>query len=190
MSTFAQEFLNAAGQGDTARLHTLLRDGADLNSRDGLGRTALMLAAKHGHSPTIQWLIEARADTALYDDEGFTALDYTSPHYATSGLEDRIRQCREYLMQNWRETYLRRRPIPALIARDFLEAYSHVEGHAAFRLMDGSYHEGYFGVEGDHVNFWHGVGPMELDSDVDYEALINPDEIIPIDEIDIDSLYW
>lgn len=144
-----------------------------------------MLAVQGGHFETLKWLIEVHADTALYDDEGFTALDYSSPHYGPSGLEDLIKQCREYLITNWREAYLRRRPIPALIARDFLEAYSHVAGHAAFRLKNGDVYEGYFSVEGDFIKFMWAFSPLDWNWETEPEP-----ELIPIADIEIDSLYW
>ena len=63
-----QNLIQAAERGDAALVQQLLRDGADLNGRDGRGRTPIM-AATHGNRPAIvQILVQAGADINLQDE--------------------------------------------------------------------------------------------------------------------------
>jgi ankyrin repeat protein len=58
-------------------VQTLLTAGADINSRDVAGRTALRNAAERGESPeVIAVLLRAGADARATDAQGKTALDY------------------------------------------------------------------------------------------------------------------
>jgi ankyrin repeat protein len=52
----------------------LLDAGADARAKDSDGKTALMLAARHGNLSTVQTLIDAGADLNATDDDGWTAL--------------------------------------------------------------------------------------------------------------------
>jgi ankyrin repeat protein len=59
----------AAKSGDVEAARALLESGADINSRDRYGQTALMLAARGGHEALVETLIEHGADpnvTAKY----------------------------------------------------------------------------------------------------------------------------
>ena len=56
------EFLDAAFRGRTETVKNLLAKGADPNSRDDIGQTALMGAARNGHVQTVKVLLEAGAD--------------------------------------------------------------------------------------------------------------------------------
>jgi ankyrin repeat protein len=61
---------DAVKRGDVERVRQLLRSGADLDARDRYGRTALMLAAHHGHREMVETLIGSGADlnvTAKYN---------------------------------------------------------------------------------------------------------------------------
>ncbi len=63
-----QNLIQAAERGDAALVQQLLRDGADLNGRDGRGRTPIM-AATHANKPAIvKLLIQAGADINLQDE--------------------------------------------------------------------------------------------------------------------------
>ena len=62
-----QDLLAAASDGNTTRVVELLRQGADVNARDALGRTAVMAATYGRHAGTVEALIGAGADVNLRD---------------------------------------------------------------------------------------------------------------------------
>lgn len=64
----------AAANGNLALVRSMLDRGADLNSIDYQGRTALMLAAFEGHLAVIQFLLEIGAPVSQSNEEGFTPL--------------------------------------------------------------------------------------------------------------------
>ena len=57
-------------------VRVLLDAGSDVNARDEVGRTALMLASRWNTSRIIDTLLDAGADIAIKDDEGRQAADY------------------------------------------------------------------------------------------------------------------
>lgn len=64
----------AAQIGDLAALETLLQRHVDIDSRDSLGRTALMLATLHGQIGTATALLDDGADPNAADVRGTTPL--------------------------------------------------------------------------------------------------------------------
>jgi Ankyrin repeats (many copies) len=65
-----KEWKEATGHGDLEKVRLLLENGADINSNDGHGQTALMNAAHAGQVELVRLLIEAGADlniTAKYN---------------------------------------------------------------------------------------------------------------------------
>lgn len=68
------DLLDAARQGDTATVQSLLSQGANVNATDAHGGTALMFAAVNGHTSTVQALIDAGADVNRAHDFGKAAL--------------------------------------------------------------------------------------------------------------------
>jgi uncharacterized protein len=80
-----QESIQAARFGEYDRLITLLAEGADVNSRDLSGTTALMFAAKQGFAEIVDLLIQNHADVNLARGKfGTTALMLAaaSGHYS------------------------------------------------------------------------------------------------------------
>jgi hypothetical protein len=52
---------DAVRRGSIDQLQRLLASGADIDARDGFGQTALMLAAREGHTKVVEWLVESYA---------------------------------------------------------------------------------------------------------------------------------
>ncbi|MCA9500732.1 MAG: ankyrin repeat domain-containing protein [Nitrospira sp.] len=68
-------FLNAATNGDTQKVRTLLQEGIDVNSTFPIVQTRpLMVAAAFGHVDTVQVLLDAGADVNSKDLTGWTPL--------------------------------------------------------------------------------------------------------------------
>ena len=67
------ELRRAADRGDAARLAELLAQGADPNTRNRFGSTALHLAARHGHLPVVELLLAQGAEASRRDNHGNTA---------------------------------------------------------------------------------------------------------------------
>jgi ankyrin repeat protein len=69
-----QELVVAARAGDQESVRSLLSSGADVDSRDREGSTALMFAALRGDEKMVEALLAAGADPNLRDANGETAL--------------------------------------------------------------------------------------------------------------------
>jgi ankyrin repeat protein/tRNA A-37 threonylcarbamoyl transferase component Bud32 len=65
---------DAAASGQVSRVHDLIRQGADVNDKNGEGTTPLMLAARHGHASMAVSLVLLGANVNESDAEGRTAL--------------------------------------------------------------------------------------------------------------------
>jgi ankyrin repeat protein len=64
----------AAAKGDAGEIRRLAADGADLNARDGHGRTPLMVAAHRRHMQAAKTLIAAKADLNLLDAQAYDVI--------------------------------------------------------------------------------------------------------------------
>jgi len=71
---------NAAKKGHVEEVQKLVSSGADINERDTLGQTPLMLAIIADQRTTVELLVELGADVNLQDKNGNTAM-----HHAISG---------------------------------------------------------------------------------------------------------
>jgi ankyrin repeat protein len=69
-----EQLLEAVKAGDAARAGQLLASGADANSRDSYGATALMNAAHGGNAEMVEALLAAGAEVDAKDELGWTAL--------------------------------------------------------------------------------------------------------------------
>jgi len=68
------QLLEAIHQGDVHSVKAALKAGADPNTRDDLGSTALMHAGAYCPVQCMQVLIAAGADVNAASNDGFTAL--------------------------------------------------------------------------------------------------------------------
>jgi ankyrin repeat protein len=70
-----QQLIDAAMDGDLAKIKALISARADVNARDkAWGMTALMFAVGHGYTEIAKLLVEKGADVDARDKDGFTAL--------------------------------------------------------------------------------------------------------------------
>lgn len=70
----SEMLIEAAGNGDLARVRSLLASGADANARDAEGATALMRAAHLGRLDVVRALVDGGADVNATDERGWGAL--------------------------------------------------------------------------------------------------------------------
>jgi len=68
------QWMEAASKGDTQKVQALLGKGADVNAKDDMGETALIIAAYYGHTDTVKVLLEEGADVNAKNNKGITAL--------------------------------------------------------------------------------------------------------------------
>ncbi|WP_052190622.1 ankyrin repeat domain-containing protein [Chitinibacter sp. ZOR0017] len=73
-----KEFFHAVETGNTLRALVLLKSGVEIESRDELGKTALIWAATLDHLPLVGLLLSRSANTEAQDDGGFTALHWAA----------------------------------------------------------------------------------------------------------------
>jgi hypothetical protein len=73
-----RELLDAASDGDAARVKELLRKGANVNARDESGHTPLHHAAYRGHAEVAELLLERGADVNARDKDGHTPLHWAA----------------------------------------------------------------------------------------------------------------
>ena len=66
-STSETALLEAARQGDRAKVEALLNEGADIDSRSRYGATPLFFAADRGHLDLVRLLVERGAELDIED---------------------------------------------------------------------------------------------------------------------------
>src|SRR5262245_4764323 len=83
----SERLLSAAAAGDVAAISAALDAGADVDSRDSRGRTALLVATVAGRTEAVRRLLEAEPDIDLQDDR----LDTPFLYAGAEGLLDILR---------------------------------------------------------------------------------------------------
>jgi ankyrin repeat protein len=78
------EFLHAAEEGDLPSLRRQLDRHVDIDSRDSLGRTALMLATLRGQAEAVDLLLDNGADPNVADNRGTTPVQVARQAHATA----------------------------------------------------------------------------------------------------------
>ena len=76
------ELFKSSGEGDTARVISLINEGevGDINSSNLTGATPLMAAALHGHSETVLALLRNGANVNAVNNLQQSALHYAVAH--------------------------------------------------------------------------------------------------------------
>ena len=77
-SVLDDALVKALEAGDLARVERLVTSGADVNARNGQGKTALIIAAKAGDAVLVRKLIAAGAEVNHTTDNGGTALMFAA----------------------------------------------------------------------------------------------------------------
>ena len=80
--------VGASAGGNVATLSKLLNDGADIDSRDYSGRSALHVSAANGQIEVIDFLISNNANIEAKDEDSWTPLH----HAANNGHSEAIRK--------------------------------------------------------------------------------------------------
>ena len=81
------ELLEAAKNGQTERVRGLLDAGADVDTQNDDGFTALKWAVVRGHTGTVQALLDAGADVDIRDKRGQTPLMIAAEEGQTRVIE-------------------------------------------------------------------------------------------------------
>lgn len=85
------EFIEAAGSGDTAKVKGFIENGANLDMIDDYGYSPLMIAVSYGHLECARMLLEAGADPNLANSVGDTPLYYAAQNGYTKIADMLIR---------------------------------------------------------------------------------------------------
>ena len=72
------DLLDAAAEGNIEIVRFILRKGADINTKNNIGGTALMLAAENGNTEIVNLLLDKGADINSKDKDGWGALIFAA----------------------------------------------------------------------------------------------------------------
>lgn len=82
----------AAAQGDKSTLIKYIALGANINNRDSMGNTPLIVSTVFKHSECIRVLLERGADASLFNDEGIRAFEFAEK----KGVPEIVELFKEY----------------------------------------------------------------------------------------------
>lgn len=85
--SFDSNLLGAAGNGSSFIVESILQEGADINTKDENGMTALILAAEGGYLDVVNVLLDERAGINATSNEGITALMKAKKEYIVKLLK-------------------------------------------------------------------------------------------------------
>ena len=77
----------AAQRNVAEALEVLVKAGADLNTQDVHGNTALIYAASYNDDAAVDVLLEGGADAAITNNDGHTAAEYAAMNYRLNDTE-------------------------------------------------------------------------------------------------------
>lgn len=78
-----RKLIRHSRKGNYSKVVMLLEKGADINFRNGKGKTALIEAAQKGHFFVVKYLLQQGADVSILDNEFKTALVYSADNGRT-----------------------------------------------------------------------------------------------------------
>ena len=68
------DLMEAVREGNTRRIKLVLQNGVDVNSKDSVGESALIVAAREGKTDVVKTLIDSHADLEIRDKSGRKAV--------------------------------------------------------------------------------------------------------------------
>ena len=80
---------------DEKRAIELIKDGANLEKKNKIGDTALILASEKGHVEVVKALLDAGAKVDEKNNDGKTAIDFTYHVKIKTMLNDALRKQKE-----------------------------------------------------------------------------------------------
>ncbi len=193
-SSPADDLLAAARASDAPKLVAALAAGADVNSKDAEGRTALMLAAEAQAFSPCRELLWAGADANAKDKAGRTALKHIAEETDANIPLRFLLRCYAYLQQNAQRAKERPgHPNLVMISENTVN-YLHPKLKAAYQINDTELH-GKPGVDDDKNGFVDDVYGWVPDAGAPYQIresqvdayLKYHDVLARILKVDVDS---
>lgn len=88
-----EKMITAAAKGELTKVHSYVKKGADVNSKNKARWTALAYACKYGHSDIVKYMIENKADINGKVNTGSTPL-YIALNAGFYDIADLLVQCK------------------------------------------------------------------------------------------------
>lgn len=93
---------HAASGGDASAVTVALKAGANVNARFDIGRTALMIAARHGHVAAVEALLDAGADMYAPDNNREDALMHAVAYEQLAVVRTLLNRGFDPSLNDWR----------------------------------------------------------------------------------------